>query len=340
MSATCGAIGSRASGISWSSLASQCVIAVLLFVAANVWVYQTSEFFERKRMYTEHVAQLATHPNVHVIFAGDSHFAVPLNDYLDGDVGGPAYSVAAGGDSLRETFAKVREVLNHDRSIDTLILTADPHMFAKGRLESFNRSFADSYFIKAWDGSGVQHNLWSAVLQQVPLFNEDYLQFFRKQLAALATHSPSHARGEGDPLAWSRLGEEERMRSAVETGLGDHEGLGNFEQPYVWYGRILELAREHHVRVIGVRFPVHSGYSAQAPVEKVARLNTFLTSHGVSEIIDLRDAMTDPRLFEDPDHVNEQGASAVLGILERRLGMRLRSATGGSQGTSAEAKSQ
>lgn len=314
----------EAASLSWRRLAAHCTIAVLLFAAANLWVYRTSGFFERKRMYTEHVERITQHPNVHVIFAGDSHFAVPLNDYLDEDVRGPAFSIAAGGDSLRETFAKVRYVLERAPSIDTLILTADPHMFAKGRLESSNRSFADIYFIRAWDGSGVQHNLWSAILQQVPLFNEDYLQYFRKELAVLATHAPSHARGQGDPLAWSRLTDEERRRAAVETGIGDHEGLGDFQQPYVWYGRILELARQHHVRVIGVRFPVHGSYSAQAPAEKVARLNAFLTSHGVSEVIDLRDAMTDPRLFEDPDHVNEHGAAAVLGLLEQRLGTPLR----------------
>jgi hypothetical protein len=312
--------------LSWGRLASHFLVAVLLFAVANVWVYRTSEFFQRKRMYTEHVALITTHPNVHVIFAGDSHFAVPLNDYLDEDARGPAYSVAAGGDSLRETFAKLREVLDTNRSIDTLILTADPHMFAKGRLESSNRSFADIYFIRAWDASGVQHNLWSAVLQQVPLFNEDYLQYFRKELAVLATGSPAHARAQGDPLAWSRLTDEERMRSAIETGVGDHAGLGDFEQPYLWYGRILELARERHVRVIGVRFPVHPGYAAQAPADQVERLDAFLTSHGVSRIVDLRDALTDPRLFEDPDHVNEHGAAAVLALLEQRLGMRLHSA--------------
>ncbi len=81
-----------------------------------------------------------------IIFSGDSHFAVPLNDYLDDNPAAPGYSIAAGGDSLRESFAKVRYVLERNHGIDTLILTADPHMFGKGRLESSNRSFADSLF--------------------------------------------------------------------------------------------------------------------------------------------------------------------------------------------------
>ena len=304
---------------SWMRLFSQCLVAFLLFVAANVYTYETSGFFQREQEYTGTVSTLSTHRNVHVVFAGDSHFAVPLNDYLNDDPNGPAYSIAYGGDSLRECFAKVRHVLRSTPDIDTLILSADPHMFATGRLESSNRSFADRYFIEAWDRSGVQHNLWSAMLQQVPLFSEDFLQYFRKDLGVLLTHSQPHARAGGDPLAWSRLTDEERMKNAVETGQGDHDGIGSAAQPFVWYARILALARARDVQVIGVRFPVHPGYAAQAPVQKVAEIDSFLLKGGVSRIIDLRDALTDPRDFEDADHVNETGAPLVVALLEKRL---------------------
>jgi hypothetical protein len=308
-----------ARSFSWTRLFSQCILALLLFVAGNIYTYENSGFFERERSYTEQVSAIGTHRNVRVVFAGDSHFGVPLNDYLNGKPAGPAYSIAAGGDSLRECFAKARRVLETTPTIDTLILTADPHMFAKGRLDSSNRSFADRYFIEAWDRSGVQHNLWSAILQQVPLFNEDFLQYFRKELGVLLTHSQGHARAQGDPLSWSRLSDEERMKAALETGRGDHDGIGAVEQPFVWYQRILDLARARHVRVIGVRFPVHPGYSAQAPAAKVAEIDSFLLSHGVSQIIDLRDALTDPKDFEDEDHVNEIGAVPLVQLLQQKL---------------------
>ena len=309
---------------SWLRLVAQCVVALLLFAAGNVFTYETSGFFQRERLYTEQVSALAAHGNVRTVFAGDSHFAVPLNDYLNESPQGPAYSIASGGDSLRECFAKVRQVLNTTPGIDTLILTADPHMFSRGRVESSNRSFADRYFITAWDRSGVQHNLWSAMLQQVPLFSEDFLQYFRKELSVMLTHSAQHARAAGDPLGWSRLTDAQRMQEAVRTGQGDHDGLGEVEQPFRWYVRILDLARARHVRVIGVRFPVHPGYAAQAPVDKVAELDSWLLKAGVSQIIDLRDALTDPRDFEDPDHVNEIGAPLVVAMLEQKLQRPLR----------------
>lgn len=304
---------------SWMRLISRSVIGVLLFVAANVYTYETSGFFQKEHDYTRQVDAIATHRDVRIIFSGDSHFAVPLNDYLNDNTAAPGYSIAAGGDSLRESFAKVRRVLETTPGIDTLILTADPHMFGKGRLESSNRSFADRYYIEAWDASGLQQNLWSAILQQVPLFNEDFLQYFRKDLGALLSRTRTHARGAGDPLAWSRLTDQQRLASAVETGRGDHAGVGDVQTPFVWYQRILDVAREHHVRVIGVRFPVNAGYSAQAPADKVATIDSFLLQHGVSQIIDLRDALTDPRDFEDEDHVNEQGGALVVKMLEQKL---------------------
>jgi hypothetical protein len=224
---------------------------------------------------------------------------------------------------LRESFAKVRYVLERNHGIDTLILTADPHMFGKGRLDSSNRSFADRYFIEAWDRSGLQKNVWSAILQQVPLFNEDFLQYFRKDLGAMLAHTKTKARGAGDPLAWSRLTDEQRLESAVETGKGDHDGVGDSQVPFGWYQRMLDVAREHHVKVIGVRFPVHPGYSGQISAQKVEELNTWLTSHGVTEIIDLRNALTDPRDFEDEDHLNETGAAKVVELLEQRLQRRI-----------------
>jgi hypothetical protein len=269
------------------------------------------------------VAAIKQHRSVRIVFAGDSHFGVPLNDYLNANLAGPAYSVAYGGDSLRECYAKVRRVLATSPTIDTLIVTADPHMFAKGRLESSNRSFADRYFIEADDPSGLQHGLWSAMFDQVPLFSDDFLQYFRKELAAALSGHAAPARAEGDPLAWSRMTDAERMRDAVETGAGDHEGIGTSQRPYEWYLRILQEARAHHVRVIGVRFPVHPGYSSQAPAAQVAAIDSFLLSHGVAQIIDLRNALTDPRDFEDPDHVNEIGVIPLVPILEGRLHRRL-----------------
>jgi hypothetical protein len=49
----------------------------------------------------------------------------------------------------------------------------------------------------------------------------------------------------------------ERARQAYKTGIEDHEGVGQYDQPFNWYSRILALTRQRHIRVIGVRFAVN-----------------------------------------------------------------------------------
>ena len=55
----------------------------------------------------------------------------------------------------------------------------------------------------------------------------------------------------------------------------------------------------------------------------MSELDAWLTSHGVTQIIDLRNALTDPRDFEDEDHLNETGAAKAVKILEERLQRRI-----------------
>jgi hypothetical protein len=294
-----------------------------VFALANVYAYDTAGYYERERDYRSQVEGMAKHPAVRIVFAGDSHFGVPLNEYLNLNPAGPAYSIAYGGDSLRECYAKIRRVLQIAPTIDTLIVTADPHMFAQGRLESSNRAFADRYFLQAYDRSGLPHDWAAALLDQIPLVNDDFLQYFRKTLAARLSGAPSRARAGGDPQAWSHLSDEQRAAEARETGIGDHAGIGTSTRPFMWYERILDLARSRHLRVIGVRFPVHPQYEAAAPPEQVAAIDRFLLSYGVSEIIDLQDALTDPKDFEDEDHVNQVGVVPLVALLEKRLGRPL-----------------
>lgn len=305
-------------------------IAVLaVFVAANILTWWTSGYFQREASYRAEVAAVARHPDVHIVFAGDSHFAVPLNDLIDVDPHGPAYSVAFGGDSLRECYAKLRRVLNESHTIDTVIVSADPHMFGKGRLDSSNRSYVDWYFLLAGDRTGLKRGWASAILDQVPLLNNDFLQYLRKEVGTdierLRGRGRSGAAGEADASgdSWARLTAAERSAAARSTGAEDHAGIGESQVPFYWYDRILALAREHHVKVIGMRFPVHPDYAAQAPPAQVAAIDHFLLSKGVAQIIDLRDALTDPHDFQDEDHVNDAGVVPLLPIVERRLGRPL-----------------
>ncbi|MEO8467942.1 MAG: hypothetical protein ABI640_21695 [Gammaproteobacteria bacterium] len=310
---------------SWGRLLLQFASVLIVFAFANVAVYYHTEYFEKARANHELVDLAARKPGVRVLFAGDSHVAEALNGGLNADPKATGFSVAFRGDSARECFAKIRRVLELSKGIDTIAVSVDPHMFGTGRVESSNRSFSDRYFIADGDSSGLRQGWLPTLLDQVPLFNDDFVQYLRRVLLASFSTHRSAPRGAGEILqegvatTWQLLSDDERAEQARRTGDMDHRGVGQEQQPLFWYGRILELARERHLSVIGVRFPVHSEYSAQASVADVANVDEFLHSHGLTKIVDLHDALADPGDFEDEDHVNQTGAAKLLALLAPRL---------------------
>jgi hypothetical protein len=310
------------------------MIGIVLFLAANLLVYRTSGYFEKLRAYHKQVEAIFIRPDVRVLIAGDSHFAVPLNGYLDGLQDGAAYSVAFGGDGLRECYGKVRYILKRHPSIDTLIITAEPHMFGRGRLESSNRSFADLYFLSEADAVGLKKGWLSTLMNQLPLCNDDFVQYLRKvgaeKLKSVLSKVPPRSaladrfRSTDSSGSWQRLSEAQRMEKARATGLMDHKGVGEYEEPFVWYRRLLELATSRNVQVIGVRLPVERGYAAEISPESISAIDTFLRRNGIARILDLRNLFADSAYFDDADHVDERFAGTLVSVLERRLGIQLR----------------
>lgn len=306
----------------YSHLITKLAAAMVVFAVANVIVYSHSEYFEREQEYRAEVEAVLDRPDVHALFAGDSHVASLLNDYLNTQPAHGAYSLAFGGDSLREVYAKLRYVLDRKSHIDTLFITADPHMFGKGRLESSNRTFADAYFLLAGDSSGLKRGWASTVMNQVPLFNDDFVQFLRKSLSVSLGKGRKPVADSHD-VAWGDLSESERVTQAGDTGAGDHAGVGEHREPFDWYARILHLARERNIRVIGIRFPAHSAYSAQVPPGQLTKIDDFLHRNGITAVTDLRDAFTDPHSFQDSDHLSRREAAAFMKVLRERLGESL-----------------
>src|SRR5262249_10220 len=121
----------------WWSLALRLLAGTVLFAVTNVVAYYSNAYFQREHGYHDKGAGYFDSPHATALFAGDSHVAQLENSLLAPDV----YNVVWGGDSLREVYAKLRYLAARHAKIDTLFLTADPHMFGDGRMESSNRAF-------------------------------------------------------------------------------------------------------------------------------------------------------------------------------------------------------
>jgi hypothetical protein len=302
---------------SWKQLAVSAAIGVALFFVANLVVYRASGFFQRERHYRETVMQVAEHTEVSVLLLGDSHVAKIPNEYLVPTV----RNVAAGGDGYRECYAKLRYLLGHSRGIRTIFLTADYHMFGSGRVESSNRSFVDQLLLASGSPVGYEKGWLSSVFNVVPLFNDDFVQYLKKDLRVkLQRALPGAARA---PTPWQDVSAATRQERAVATGKGDHVGVGDEPAPLLWYRRIISLAREYGVQVIAIRLPANANYLAQVPERGKAVVDRELTQLGVESVVELGKAIQLPQLFEDEDHVNPQGAALLLCMLQGRTGMSL-----------------
>lgn len=301
---------------SWKKLAFKGAVGALLFLMANVVVYYSSGFFQRERHYHRSVAELFGKPDVSIVLMGDSHVAEIPDELLAPGT----HNLAAGGDGYREIYAKLRYVLAGSQRVQTLLLTADYHMFGTGRVQSANRSFVERYLLATQSGAGYEKNWLSSLFNLAPLFNDDFVQYLKKDAREMLRRTPHHG---GVETAWADLPDATREERALRTGRGDHSGVGAAKQPIYWFEQILQLARQHDIDVILVRYPTSAGYLAQIPVDGKAIVDAQLARVAAPAVVDLSHALSEPAYFVDEDHVNSRGAAVLLCLLEERTALHL-----------------
>lgn len=304
---------------SWRTLLLKAMAGLALFALANLAVYHASEYFHKAREYDATVQGALQKQRVNLVLAGDSHVAALQNALL----ADTAYNVSSGGDGPREIYAKLRRIMEAGGNVKTLVLSADIHMFAAARQASSNRAFADWYLLETGSPYGLDRGRVATLLNAVPLFNDDFVQFLKKSISARRKKgNPSPAAGGAVPR-WSDLSESDRTEIARRTGEYDHRGAGLQPQAMAWYGHIADLARRHGARVIAVRYPAHPAYFSGVDVSTVTRIDAELEKLGFPQPLDYRRTFSDPAVFADEDHLNEAGAVALLQRLGKDTGERL-----------------
>lgn len=310
----------------WRSLSLKLAACVVALGVTNSIVHWTSPYFQREDRYHELVRNISSRPEATTVFAGDSHVAALHNEQL----GDTAYNIASGGDSLRECYAKLSYLLEQPGNrITTVIVSADFHMFGSGRDNSANRSFADYYFLSTGDASGLRSGIVSTVMDQVSLFNDDFVKYLRESISRYRRGHQPEADGLGTP--WYKLPQSERDRIATETGRGDHFGVSAESEGMKWFARIVALAKERRLRLVAIRLPAHPLYFAPLSADSTLAVDSRIAELGVQEVHDFRFIFDDPAYFEDPDHLSEKGMLAFLPLLEQRTGVKVLGASGASE---------
>lgn len=294
------------------------------FALLNAYVYATSPFFERQKSYLRQIESYAKR-DARILIVGDSHPGVFNNDMLNEK----AYSIAAGGDGIKECYLKLRCLLLRPNSVDTVLLTADAQMFSSRRSRSTNAVFLHKHALLQSRLDVYHLDMVSVIADMVPLFNDSYIEYLNEDLQNIISGNKKKVdmeqRLRDDETLWStRICAEDRIKRAIATGKGDHRGVMEDRSLPYYFREIVHLCRSNGIRVIGVRYPAMAAYLAQLPAEKEEKLNAFLKKLPFEQILDYRNFSQNPRLYHNEDHLNVTGAFALLRQIEKDTGLILR----------------
>ena len=305
-------------------LLSRVLLFAIPFVPLNVYLYYTSPYFQKEKDYHATIEGFFAKPGVRTLILGDSHPGALTNDMLNDET----YNLAFGGDGLKETYLKLKYVLDQPHSVEYVLLTADAQMFGARRVQSSNNAFLNPYVLKTGEYDIYGRNMLATLADMVPLFNDAYIEYLNKnlqdRLSGNIAKRDLYEEFRRDHYKWSRdLSQAERVELALKTGVSDHRGVMGDTIQLHYYRKIVDLCVARGIQVAGVKYPAMDEYLAGLEPGPQAELQAFLATLPFDTLLDYRRFTQDPTLLKNEDHVNDDGAILLLERMEQDLGRAL-----------------
>jgi hypothetical protein len=283
------------------------------------------------------------HPSVLAI--GDSHLQRGFDVRVAGE---RTFCYTSPGENWMQTYYKLRWVLDSGRTVERVVLSADPHSFSS---ISTARAFDAYYWARFVDpvevgrrrgsvsktvGYHMKGRLWPWAGEFGLL--DDFLELRQKRREG-DDDTPEMLRGfVVDPRDFTRYDVAKRRRKAELRAAGHLKGADYMDEEMLHYfAETLKLCAELDIPVTVVRMPVTRAYYEacertvadwQHPDGKAGSLDRLYEA--VAEIIaavdgdiELRDYhdlfFDEDALYSDPDHLNARGAAKFMDVLMRDL---------------------
>ena len=107
-------------------------------------------------------------------------------------------------------------------------------------------------------------------------------------------------------------------RSKSQRAVSLRHILQNLEKSLL---EIINLCKQKNIKLIGIKFPL-SGEFLVILGNKSYKADSILISQGI-EVWDFKNTFSNiDNYFEDPDHVNPEGANVLIDSLSRRAGIK------------------
>ena len=215
-------------------------------------------------------------------------------------------------DSYIDTERKL-EYLIGNGDVDTIYISADDHTLSPYREFSNNGYKSVKYEFTQGNfkfSDYAKYNLQHYVVLFDPNIRAIVSHFFNEQSKRMLGYGIE--KREVEDLPWNKLSEEERVTLSEER-LSEQfpRNSGSSAKLEESLHNIIDLCEENGITLIGIKFPLASEYTHLIG-ERSYGADSILKARSV-EVYDFRDIFNDKDLyFEDPDHINGNGADILI----------------------------
>jgi hypothetical protein len=306
----------------YCSLAFLGILTVLYScLSIHYYILTNKERFYRQEFFTSF-----DRSNPSILILGDSH----AQNAIAANTLGPEYfSLAQGGDNIRQIFLKLDYAIRQKPGIRYLLIPLDYHTFSWHRYKNMNfdqdldytrniRLIADLYDV------AVASVFVRSLIHLLPLASADN---WEKYFYLLTRANPNELISERNYDESTPFEKEVSARRRVKGHLGKQivydELVGVMD-------RLIAFCGSHNLKIIGIRYPLSAEYARYASHFDIGRIERIFQARRdhffmILNYVDIFNGY--PCYFLNADHLNPQGALIFTRILARDMEYALLHAT-------------
>jgi hypothetical protein len=271
------------------------------------------------QVYTPYEMVMENIGSKNFIFSDSHGWSLTKNNY-EGEVllkENNIKNLSYGSDSYFDIYFKLNYIINQGIAIDTIYLSADPHMLGKKRIINNNRNRSIAYtdfetYADFFDISFPEFIIRKYVRKHLSTFEVNNAQLIQKYFNSILSN-----KNISQNQNWSDLSEEHRERESNDRFFDFyHSGPSKKQQKVL--KRILNISSENNIVVIGVEYPLARQLKSIKIPETIVLPKTIFLNRNL-KILNLMDIDEDI-YFRNQDHVNNLGADIIINrILKIKL---------------------
>lgn len=280
-------------------------------IRAKDTYYQHYDYFAREDTQPE------------VLIFGDSRGVYGLRNSL---LGGRIFNYSYFAENYATHYIRLADAIEKKKNLKAIVIPLDLHSISEHRN---TRSYSKTLYFSDFDTIRQQYpkthfldNLQGRIEAAFPILNRVEFTALVKAfgydfIALLRNQERTRQRGFDENLDlsvpkfnhWSDYESSEQIRKAHTNAKRKLENKGFSENVYQAQQDIIRLARQNGLKIFGLKYPVRPEYYASAQHHADPKIIESYKSLELDSILDYRHSYKEhPSLFEDADHLNQQGA--------------------------------